>query len=132
MIRWIIKILFKKDLEKIKEEYLTEGKEIVREAKEVNKVRYVLYERVPTDSVEFIYGIQPLFENKAFISWLSEHKIQWDQFSIDMVESGETEKGLMAIAKVSLINGLFKDLQTFKNQYQILIESKKHENGIQE
>lgn len=132
MIKWLIKLFFKKELNNIKSDFVKEGRDIVQEAKELNKTRYVLYERLPTDSEEFLYGIQPLFENKAFVSWISEHRIQWEQLGIDLIETGEDKKGLIAIAKVSLINSLFQDLQTFKKQYQELIESKKHENRVQE
>jgi len=130
-IRWLINVFNKEELEKIKEQYTEEAKAVLQEAKDfsaqVKGSVYIHYDRVNTSSDEFLHGMQPIFNNRFFISWLSEEKNQLQRFIKKSVDEGDKEMAYLNSVKISLVEDLFTDLREFEMKYNLMLNQKKEE-----
>jgi hypothetical protein len=127
MIRWLVKLIFGKQIKRERQKIAEEARKVLSDAKEYaelvrNKI-YINYDRVSIGSDEFLHGIEPIYKNRCFISWLNEHKIQWQQLQKQAIDTSDKESALMCAVKMSLIDDLFNDLKDFEIRYQEMLEA---------
>ena len=111
--------------------YTKEARKVLDEVKNLSKKvkskTYVHYDRVDPSTEEFLYGIQPVFTNKYLISWLNEHKLQWQGLIKTAVDAENKEAAYLYSVKMSLIDDLFIDLAEFEHQYKEMLNQKEEE-----
>ena len=127
MIKWLIKILFSGQFEKAKEDLLSEAEELLDDVRKSETIQYLSYERIDPRTNLFIEGLAPITENRFVISWLNEHKHNCMALARTSLAANDREKVVDAVAQTALIDSLLKDLEDFKNHYNVLLETK--ENG---
>lgn len=125
MIKWLIRIFFKGEINKI----IGEARTVLEETKKHAKREYVTYERIDPATQHFLYGIQPLFENKFLISWLSEHKMQCLLLVNNALAAGDEKRAINTLSQITMIDSLFLDLEEFKRRYEEMLNQKKEERN---
>jgi hypothetical protein len=128
MIRWLVKLIFGNQIRRERQKLADEARKVLSDAKEYaelvkNKI-YINYDRISIGSDEFLYGIESVYKNRCFISWLNEHKIQWQQLQKQAIDTSDKESALMCAVKMSMIDDLFNDLKDFEIRYQEMLNQK--------
>jgi hypothetical protein len=118
MIKRIIALLFAKELKSAKDEAIAEVRDILASAKVTAKKQYVKYDRFELDSAEFLYGIQPLFDNKYLTCWILERQREYDR----LTKYGDTLNREMNIGRSMAIDELQKDLEIFRSRMEDILE----------
>jgi hypothetical protein len=137
MIRWLVKLIFGKQIKRERQKIAEEARKVLSDAKEYaelvrNKI-YINYRRVSIESDEFLYGIESVYKNRCFISWLNDHKIQWQHLQKLAVDKGDKDAALLCAVKMSLVDDLFNELKEFEFRYQEMLNQKAEgQNGGQE
>jgi hypothetical protein len=125
MIKWLIKIFFGKELNKI----IGEARKILEETKKHAKKEFINYERIDPESQHFLYGMQPLYENKYLISWLNEHRIQCLSLVNKSLAAGDDKRAINILSQITMIENLFLDIEEFKRRYDEMIYQKETERN---
>lgn len=127
MIKAILNWFFRKEIEAIKAETSANGRALIEKIKRESKRIYVSYEHIPEDAELFLYGIQPLFNNRYFISWLNRHRNE----CIDLTKKNcviANDKGVMeAAAQLAIVDLILDDVREFEQRYRIMLEEKEYE-----
>jgi len=124
VIRWIIRLFFAGEVEKVKKEMLSEARELIADAKASQKTKYVRYEPVPLESDSFLHGIQPIFGNRFFVSWIEAQREKRNRSIAECMANRDDEGALRALSQINMLDLLMMDLGTFKQRYDDMLERK--------
>jgi len=129
MIKWLIKIFFKKELKEI----IGEARKILDDTKMREmaqaKKEFITYERIDTGTEYFLRGMQPFYENKFLVSWLNEHKMQCMVLINNAMAACDDKRVINTLSQVTMIDSLFLDLEEFKRRYDEMLVIKKEEQN---
>jgi hypothetical protein len=124
MIKRLIRWLFGSEYALQRAEVLAEAESMLASVKAAQTVRYVQYERIAPGHESFLYGIQPVLNNRTMISWMMEQRDSCMLLCLRAMANGEDNKVLHGMAQISMIESLLNDMAKFSEEYANLIERK--------
>jgi hypothetical protein len=129
MIKWFVMLFFGKQIKEEKEKILSEVRKLLEDTKRQSHKMYVHYDRIPPDSTAFLYGIQPLLNNKYVITWLNEHRLMnIEQMKLAM-SMNDKDRVMNGLSQIAMVDTLLLDIQTYDMRYREMLNQKKEEQN---
>lgn len=114
MIRAIIRFFFAREIAA----YVAEARKILDDTKAQAKREYITFERYEVGSPAFLHALQPVYGNKAVISWLKDRQEKIYQ----VIKLGDAAALQNFVGRALAIDAMFKDLEDFEAAYKQMLE----------